>query len=159
MVLNPTNPISIIKTDHETAKDLLTNYKIMDFDAKKSQAQKIAEELAIHMEMEESLFYPQVESISEEGEAMISDAEGEHEEIRGHIVQALDAFSEEDLDGHMQIIEETVLRHAGEEEAKILPLAEAHLVDNFTKMAAEMIAFKAKNKGKILLEKLKSVVS
>lgn len=156
--MNPTNPVSIIKDDHENVREMFEEYKGMDYEDKKSQADKICENLAVHMSMEEENFYPEVEKISTEAEDMIADAQEEHDEIRSHMTDIMEADTEEDLDDHVGMMEEGFLHHIAEEEGGILPLAENNLKDDFIKMGAKMAGFKTSTKGRILLEKLKAKV-
>lgn len=153
--MNPTNPISIIKSDHEKVKSLIEEYKESEIEEKKDQAMKICENLAIHMEMEEAHFYPEVEKISDEAEELIADALDEHNELKTHIGNIDANGPEEELDEHMGMIEETLEHHLEEEENNILPLAENNLSGDFTAMAAKMIAYKTQAKGQELLKKIK----
>lgn len=156
--MNPTNPLSIIKSDHDKVKSMFEDYEQgEDFDDKKDQARDICEKLAVHMGMEEEHFYPEVRGISDEGEDLVEDALGEHEDIKVRISETDQAESEAELDESVDMLEEAFLNHIDEEETEIFPLAEDNLKDRFTSMAAKMISYKASSKGEMLLDKIKSM--
>lgn len=154
--MNPTNPLSLLKNDHDMVKSMLEEYKKKNPDHKLEFAKKINENLAIHMNMEEKYFYSELEKVSEEGLNLSADAIREHEEVRGHIKEIALNGELPDLDKHISMIEKIILHHIEEEEEKIFPFSEANFKDSFTKLAAEMVGFKVKAKGEDFINKLKT---
>ncbi|KKR20827.1 MAG: hypothetical protein UT48_C0016G0019 [Parcubacteria group bacterium GW2011_GWE2_39_37] len=155
--MNPTDPNAIIKNDHENVKIMLDAYLDMEFDQKLDQAEKISETLAVHMGMEEEIFYPEVEKLSA-GEELISDAIEEHKEIKDHLLTILKTDDEDELDKHMKMMEKVLLHHIKEEESKMLTLSEEKLKNEHAVLAGRMLAYKASNKGKIFFDKLKDKI-
>lgn len=153
--MNPTNPLSIIKSDHEKVKKMFKEYEDgEDLDKKMDTAEKISEDLAIHMGMEEDIFYPKIHSI-QEGKALVVDGIREHNEIKRHILDIYKTDDETELDKHISKIKEIVLHHISEEEGKIFPIAEENIKNEFTKMAADMLMYKTRVKGKIIIDEIK----
>jgi hypothetical protein len=150
-----TNPLEMIKDDHEKVKAMLSDYRGMDYEDKKNKADKIGEELLIHVKMEEELFYPKLREADEEAHKLVEDAISEHDQIKEEVKMCFWSKSEEDLDQHIEAISESVEHHTAEEEGEMFRFAEEHLSADFSKMAAEMGAFKIKAKGEKLYENFK----
>lgn len=154
--MNPTNPISIIKSDHDLVKSEFDAYKSYNnYEDKKKEAEKICENLAIHMDMEEQYFYPEISDVSDEGNDLTDEAMKEHNEVKMHIKEAGMAEDEAELDKHVTMMEKEVLHHVEEEETKIFSFAEENLKDGFGKLAAEMMGYKTKAKAEELINDIK----
>jgi iron-sulfur cluster repair protein YtfE (RIC family) len=150
-----TNPLNMIKEDHEKVKSMLGSYDGLSYEEKKKTAEKLSEELIIHMEMEEKHFYPKLENASPEAAELINESIGEHDEIKEHIRMVYKAEEESELDEHMDEIGEAVMHHVGEEESELFRLADEFLADDYAKIAAEMGGFKIRAKSEKLIEKFK----
>jgi iron-sulfur cluster repair protein YtfE (RIC family) len=150
------NPLLLIKDEHQKVKSMLGEYKQSGYEDKKSAIRKINENLAVHMEMEEKIFYPKLKNISLDIDKAIEENLLEHEAIKKHIRQIGVSQNEYELDGHVMEMEEIILKHIGREEDETFAAAKENLENNFKKIAAEMFAFKAKAKGKLLINKIKS---
>lgn len=156
--MNATNPLSLLKNDHANVKSMLRDYKKMSFDDKKDQAEMICSELVIHMGLEEEHFYPEVKDVSSEGKDMVSEAMREHKRIREHVRKIGKAAHEKEVDEHLQELEAVLLDHISEEEKEMFPFAERNFKDDFNKIEAKFIAYKAANKGKSMLQKIKDMI-
>lgn len=123
-MINPTNPLDLLKSDHEKIKSMLDDYKGMDFNNKSDKINEIAENLAIHMEMEESLFYPRVQKISDIASESIEEAIDEHSEARDHLSELMAAPDEMEMDNHAAMLEAGIMEHIEREENEIFNYAE-----------------------------------
>lgn len=142
MAKKTNDPLKLIKADHEKVKSLFEEYDGADYDVKKTLSEEILKELSGHMEMEESLFYPKIEAISDDAEELISEARREHEEVKEHLEGIKASQDEESLDMHMKEMEEGVLHHIEEEEDKIFSLAKDNLKKDFKSLSEQMLEFK-----------------
>lgn len=138
------NPLEMLRSDHEEVKAMFGRYGEAEPEEKKSLAETISEELVIHMEMEENLFYPEIEKISEDARDIISHAIDEHNEIKDHVRMIEVGEEGMDPDEHVKAMEQGFMDHIREEEGRIFPLAENNLKDSFPKLAGEMAAFREK---------------
>jgi len=139
------NPLEILKKDHDKLKILLIDYKSAGSE-KESLAAQISEELSLHMEMEEEIFYPNVEKISDQAKDLIQEAIREHNEVKAHLEEIEDALSDEpERDAHLEEMERGLLHHIEEEEDKIFPLAQKEIGHEFPAMLDEMIDFREEN--------------
>ena len=154
---NPMDPLSMIKSDHDKVRTMFEDYEGMSYEKKAAQAEKICRELAVHMEMEENIFYPKLAGLSEAGREKAEHGIDEHEEAKSHIYPIYKAEEETELDEHMREMKGTVIGHMEEEENEVFPMAEGFR-DDFKKLAAEMGVFKAKAKGEKLLEELRKKI-
>jgi len=138
------DPLKIIKKDHKEVKALFKDYKKADQEEKASLAGQITGELLLHMEMEESLFYPEIEKVSEEGKNLIQDALKEHNEAKMHVDGVESAQDNSQRDMHMEELEKGVFHHIEEEEDKIFSFAKKNLEEPQS-IAEKMIDFKEEN--------------
>lgn len=113
------DPLEILRSDHERVKGLLKEYKAADPDEKEVLADGISEDLSLHMEMEEEIFYPNVEKISDEARDLIQEAIREHNEVKAHLSEIEGAQDDSQRDMHIDEMEKELLRHIEEEEEKI----------------------------------------
>src|SRR5688572_28924078 len=79
-------PMQLLKRDHRIVKDLFAEYEKLgdgDVEEKGQLWQKINEELTIHADIEERLFYPAVREVStDEAEDLVNEAVEEHRVVK-----------------------------------------------------------------------------
>ena len=114
----------LIERDHREVHDLFLEFEQMPIDdaaARRTLFDRIANELEVHAQTEEEVFYPAVRAASRR----IDDAEAGHEHLRGVIseVQALEPTSPEFTAG-VRLVKQIVLDHVMEEQGGIFPDAE-----------------------------------
>jgi iron-sulfur cluster repair protein YtfE (RIC family) len=69
--------------DHKKVLGLFEEFeRIEEIEAKKAIADNASMELMTHLELEEELFYPELERHGEEAEEMIAEAEEEHHVVK-----------------------------------------------------------------------------
>jgi len=124
--------LDMIKSDHEkTSSDLK---QIMSRAGEASKGKRNEEfdrmhiELLGHMNAEEKIFYPPLESEIRE---QISHSKEEHEEIRSHLKDIGRSWSEKsEFTQKLQKLEETINHHVEEEEEKIFSTARDSLKED-----------------------------
>jgi hemerythrin superfamily protein len=117
-------PMQILKRDHDTVKELFAQYaKLGDGDVEEKDRlwQAINEELTIHAEIEERLFYPAVRDVNtDEAEDLISEALDEHRVAKTLLEEMSESEPGADaFEANMKTLRESVLRHIDKEEKEI----------------------------------------
>lgn len=145
--LSAKTPMRILKMDHRKVKDLFEAYSKLgagDHAEKERMFREINEELTIHAEVEERLFYPAVRGVdTDEARDLVSEAVEEH-----HIVKSmLEEMSEMEIgsahfEARMKVLRENVLHHAEEEEKEMFPQARRLPADVLETLVIEMEALK-----------------
>src|SRR5204862_4894984 len=136
-------PMQLLKRDHQIVKELFSEYdKLGDDDlAEKDRIwSQINEELTIHAEIEERLFYPAVREVkTDEADDLISEAIEEHRIVKTLLEEMSDAEVGDDVfDAKMKVLKENVLHHAEEEEKEIFPQAKKLSKDALDSLVIEM---------------------
>src|SRR5436853_5677145 len=105
-------PMQLLKRDHRTVKELFEEVaKLGDGDVEEKDRlwQQINEELTIHAEIEERLFYPAVREVkTDEGEDLINEAVEEHRIVKT-LLEEMSGLSAGDdpFDAKMTVLRET----------------------------------------------------
>jgi hemerythrin-like domain-containing protein len=148
-----TNPIEIIKRDHRKVEGLFKEYEDLEEKASETKREvvgKIINELRLHTEMEEKMFYPIVKGkFSAEDEKMIEEAYAEHDVVK-RLLEELGVTHPEDpqFDAKVKVLNENIAHHIMEEEQELLPKAEQELTEEeLDAIGEEMHAFKLENTG------------
>ncbi|HEY6050380.1 MAG TPA: hemerythrin domain-containing protein [Thermoanaerobaculia bacterium] len=126
------DPIELLKNDHDEVKELFEQYEKAGDNAqatKKGLFEQIREALTIHMDIEETIFYPAVKAIrDEEIKDEIREADEEHHVVKillGELAKM--SPSEEQYDAKMTVLKENIEHHVEEEEGELLPDAKKRL--------------------------------
>jgi len=112
--------IALLETDHREVEDLFAKAEDNTGAAKAQVVAKIATELTLHAEVEESLVYP---AMREAGlDDMVDEAEQEHQQMKELVaqLQAADGASSE-VDGIVAELKANVVHHVEEEEGEVFP--------------------------------------
>ena len=118
--------LELLKTDHDTVRGLFQQFREAersgDMGALEELAGEIAEELTIHAEIEEHVFYPAVRQMSNELDKLVEEGLEEHQEVK-QLLERIDGMAPQD-DGFAssmtQLIDD-VEHHATEEENEMFP--------------------------------------
>jgi hemerythrin-like domain-containing protein len=126
------DPIALLKKDHEDAKMLFEQY---DKAGKGAEAQKqalfdeIRAALTVHMDIEETIFYPAAKSAgSKEVRDEVREADEEHHVVKlllGELAKMTPR--DEQFDAKVTVLRENVEHHVKEEENELLPDARKRL--------------------------------
>lgn len=133
--INQPDAISLLKEDHQKVEKLFKQFEKLtksDSDEGKAElAQQICNELTIHAELEEEIFYPAVRAaLSEEDQDLLDEAEVEHSTVKDLIAQIESMEPGDELyDARVTVLGEYVRHHVEEEEGEMLPKAKKAKVD------------------------------
>jgi hemerythrin-like domain-containing protein len=118
--------IELLMSDHRKVEDLFDRYeseKDGDESTKQQLAQKICNELKVHAQVEEELFYPWLrENLDEDDMEMVEEATVEHQSAKDLIAQIEGAGEiDEAYDAKVKVLGEYIKHHVKEEEGEIFP--------------------------------------
>jgi hemerythrin superfamily protein len=140
------NALDLLIEDHQKVRQLFQQVQqIRDNDEKKELFDQIDTELAVHAEIEETIFYPALEE-HEDLREMVREARGEHEQVEQLLLEIEDLATEDtDFTPQLTELEETVEHHVAEEEEEMFP----KIREIFDKAALEQLGKElASAKGK-----------
>jgi len=125
--------IAMLMADHKKVKKLFSDFdklKEKGSDEDKSEiVEQICNELKIHTELEEEIFYPAVRNAIDDGDLM-DEALVEHAGAKDLIAQLEDASPDDDLyDAKVTVLGEQIDHHVKEEEGDMFPKAKKAKVD------------------------------
>ena len=125
--------IAMLTADHKKVKRLFADFdKLKDAGSDEDKASivdQICNELKIHTELEEEIFYPAVRKAIDDGDLM-DEALVEHAGAKDLIAQLEDARPEDDLyDAKVTVLGEQIQHHVKEEEGDMFPKAKKAKVD------------------------------
>ena len=116
------NALDLLTDDHQKVKQLFQQaQQIQDSQQKKETFDKIDMELAIHADIEETVFYPALEE-HDAFKEMVREARQEHEDVEQLLLEIEDLATEDtDFSSQLAKLEETVEHHVAEEEGEMFP--------------------------------------
>jgi hemerythrin superfamily protein len=122
--------ISILKTDHDTVKDLFEQFEKADAPASKRKITRQAvTELKVHAAIEEEIFYPAVRQQMDDKDLM-NEADEEHH-VAHVLIAELDGMdgTEDHYNAKFTVLAENVRHHIKEEEGEMFPKARSLDID------------------------------
>ena len=126
--------ISMLKADHDKVRDIFKQFEeLMDEEGsskeKAALAQQACDELKIHAQIEEEIFYPAVREAIDDDELM-DEATVEHAGVK-ELIEQIEAMRPEDdlYDAKVIVLGEQVEHHATEEEDEMFPMVKKAKVD------------------------------
>jgi iron-sulfur cluster repair protein YtfE (RIC family) len=126
------DPIELLKKDHREVEKLFEAYEQAGDEAyatKLGLFHEIQAALEVHMDIEETIFYPAVKRVrSEEVKDEIREADEEHHVVK-LLLQELSRMTPQDeqFDAKVTVLKENIEHHVEEEETDLLPDAKKHL--------------------------------
>ncbi len=123
------NAIDLLVKDHDTVKALLEELTETTPRAEKKRAellQKIEDEIRVHTQLEEEIFYPAFRDAGKREEAtMYFEAMEEHRAVEALILPDLKKtdVSTDQFSGRAKVLKEMIEHHANEEEEDMFPKA------------------------------------
>jgi hemerythrin-like domain-containing protein len=111
---------TLLDEDHNQVMRLFEQYKAAHEGARqKLLARQICQELLVHMQVEEEIFYPAYQRATGD-DAQLQDARREHQEARDLIAQ----LEQDPTDGKLMLeLEDGILHHVNDEREKMFPKA------------------------------------
>ena len=112
--------ITLLDDDHNEVAAMFAQYKSAHTDNQKRMlAQQICQELDVHMQVEEEIFYPAFRAASGNGE-VVDEGKHEHDEARELMARIQEAPADARL---MLELEDAILHHVNDEREKMFPQA------------------------------------
>jgi hemerythrin superfamily protein len=117
--------LTLLKSDHDTVKELFAKFDSLGERAEKSKdsvVQQICRELTVHAQIEEEIFYPRVRRAGKEEKNEVLEGIEEHALIK-ELVAELEGMTstEETFDPKVKVLKEQVEHHVEEEETEMFP--------------------------------------
>jgi hemerythrin superfamily protein len=116
---NGHDAIALLTADHKAAKALFVAYARLaedDDDRKEALVLRICDELTMHAQIEEELFYPAVRRAIDD-DALLDEARVEHTTVKELIAQLMEMLPDDDLySAKVKVLAEYVEHHVKEEE-------------------------------------------
>lgn len=134
---------TLLRKDHEAVSALFEQYEKARSSARKFDlVQQICEELTVHAQVEEEIFYPAVREAIKDDD-LLDEAEVEHTTLKQLIaqVEGKDVESEPLFDAKITVLSEYVKHHVKEEQDEMFPKVKKSGLD-LKSLGAELAARK-----------------
>ena len=120
-----TDAIALLKEDHEKVRGLLESMTKATGARRTKLLGQIQQELKVHTQIEEEIFYPAFREASKkkDDQIMVYEAVQEHHMVDVALPEAGEGENNEDLKGKAKVLKELVEHHADEEEEDMFPRA------------------------------------
>ena len=148
--------LALLTADHEAVKTLFEEFEDLteqeDVDERKAElVQQICNELTVHAQVEEEVFYPAVREAIDD-DALMDEADVEHASAKDLIAQ-LEGMSPGDdhYDAKVAVLGEYVNHHVDEEEGEMFDKVRESEIDTAA-LGVEMAARKSELKAELGLE-------
>jgi hemerythrin superfamily protein len=147
--------VALLTADHKKVKRLFSDYGKLKEDGsdedKAAIVEQICNELKIHTELEEEIFYPAVRKSIDDADLM-DEALVEHAGAKELIAQLQEASPDDDLyDAKVTVLGEQINHHVKEEEGEMFPKVKKAKVDTEA-LGAMMLKRKMALKAKMGLD-------
>jgi hemerythrin superfamily protein len=117
------NAIEMLKKQHREVEDLFEQFEGAGENARKTKerlCREISDQLAVHAEIEEKIFYP--ESKQDKTEDMLRESVEEHLAMKRTLADIIESdIEDEQFDARMKVLQELVEHHVEEEEKELFP--------------------------------------
>ncbi|MDP1667387.1 MAG: hemerythrin domain-containing protein [Methylobacter sp.] len=129
---------ALLRADHKRVNDLFSEYEETHSIAKKKRiVEQLCNELTVHAQVEEEIFYPAVKRALKDKE-LIPEARVEHETLKSLIAQVEGMEPDDEMfDARIKVMHEYVKHHVKEEQNEIFPKAKSTDLD-MMKLGAEL---------------------
>ncbi len=114
--------IALLRADHKKVADLFDQFEKSRSATKKQQlVAEICLELTVHAQIEEEIFYPEVQ-VALKDKTLVPEAKVEHQSVKD-LIAAVEgvAPSGEDYDAKVKVMSEWVKHHVKEEQNEMFP--------------------------------------
>jgi hemerythrin-like domain-containing protein len=139
----PQEATAMLRADHRKVSGLFEQYEKARSTAKKAAlVATICNELKVHTQIEEEIFYPAVQAVLKDHE-LIPEANVEHGSVKALIAQVEGKTPDGDIfDARIKVMSEWVKHHVKEEQNEMFPRARKTRLD-MRALGARMAARKA----------------
>ena len=140
---NELNVIALLKADHEKVRRLFATFEnASSNEEKKKLVTEICNELSIHTQLEEEIFYPAFKAAHRD-KLLVPEAKLEHRTINELIAQIEDKEPNgEDYDAKVKVLSQYVMHHVREEHSQMFTAAKTAPL-NLNELGALMLERKA----------------
>lgn len=121
----------LLDADHKAVKKMFKEYEELTesrargaLQKKQELAQQICQELTVHAQVEEEIFYPAVREAIKETD-ILDEAEVEHQSAKELIAQIQAGGEEDKIDAKVKVLGEYIDHHVKEERNEMFPKARA----------------------------------
>lgn len=130
----------LLKKDHQKVKGLIKKLKSVRT-KQEELINEIEEEIKIHSQAEERIFYPAYEEVDSE---MVAESLEEHHQVDNTLAELkeMPEYEGEEFEAKVTVLEEMLKHHIEEEEGEMFPEAEKKLKDQLEDLGAQIEAFK-----------------
>ncbi|SEL81662.1 Hemerythrin HHE cation binding domain-containing protein [Roseateles sp. YR242] len=122
--------VALLRADHKLVSELFDQFEKSRSTAKKKQlVAQICLELTVHAQVEEEIFYPEVQAALKDKE-LVPEARVEHQSIKD-LIAAVEGVEPggEDYDAKVKVMSEWVKHHVKEEQNEMFPKAKKSGLD------------------------------
>jgi hemerythrin superfamily protein len=118
----PRDAIALLRADHQLVQGLFDKFeKTRGEDRKAALAEQICNELTVHAQIEEEIFYPAVRQVIRQ-EDLIHEATVEHQSAKDLIAQIESGDPGDELfDAKVKVLGEYIKHHVKEEQNELFP--------------------------------------
>ena len=117
------NAIDLLRKQHRQVEELFEEFESAGEGAQKTRerlCREISDQLAVHAEIEERLFYPEAKQA--DTEEQLREAAEEHLSVKRLLAEIMEAgYDDDQLDARMKVLKEQVEHHVHEEEKGLFP--------------------------------------
>jgi hemerythrin superfamily protein len=144
----PQDATRILTADHKKVSKIFAEYeKVRNDDSERKQVlvKMACDELTMHAQVEEEIFYPALhEAFKEKEEGLVDEAEVEHGSIK-QLIGTLQSSDPDDrlYDANVTVLSEYVKHHVKEEENEIFPKARKSKALDLKQMGEQISTRKA----------------
>jgi hemerythrin superfamily protein len=140
----------LLRADHKHVNELFEQFESSRSATKKqSLALEICQELTIHAQIEEEIFYPAVQTALKD-KTLVPEAKVEHETLKFLIAQIQNESPDSELyDAKVKVLSEYVKHHVKEEQNEIFPKVKESKLD-LIELGAQMMARKEELQAKLI---------
>lgn len=137
-----TSATELLRADHKLVSGLFAEYeKARSKDKKKELVARICQELSVHAQVEEEIFYPAFKQALKDKE-LVPEAVVEHASLKALIAQVEGVEPDGEMfDAKIKVLSEYVEHHVKEEQNEMFPKANASKLD-MVELGAEIAARK-----------------
>ena len=139
----PQEATALLRADHKMVSGLFAAYEKARTASKKQQiVSEICNELSVHAQVEEEIFYPAVKAALKDKE-LVPEATVEHATVKDLIAQVEGVLPDGEMfDAKVKVLSEYVKHHVKEEHEEMFPKARATKLD-MVALGAQLAARKA----------------
>jgi hemerythrin superfamily protein len=123
---------ALLRADHKLVNELFDEYEnAKSISQKRTLVQQICEELTVHAQIEEEIFYPAAKKALKDHE-LVPEATVEHQTLKYLIAQLLDENISDDkelYDAKVKVLSEYVKHHVKEEQNELFPKVKESKLD------------------------------